>query len=427
LVPHLVKYIAAAKEEKMKRNRLFSRASILVIAALVLLFAVLGCDILPTPSAEPEIEFEAREDSIERGECTILEWDVQGAEEYPVFLDGEEVDASDWQEVCPQETTIYELVVGAPGGPHKERVIIQVESGPGPEPTTPPAPAATTPPAPGVTPTSRPPAPPTTAPPTTAPPTTAPPPQPPSITYFRANGTAGSITVNAGTTVTLSWEWQRVSEGYLDPGNTPMACPALPCTYQVTPAATTTYTLRAVNAAGTDTETVTVNVTSEPPLTFTFSPTSGNPGSDVELYLSRAVEGVTVYYNDRVLPKRVLDGGSRLRVTIPGDASSGYFELQWDGQSVRASQQFVVTAPTPTLILHNNTGVVVCYVYFSLTSEASWGSDRLGSGETVAPGATRSWTVDAGQYDMKAEDCQHNELHREMAVNIVGTYHWYAQ
>jgi hypothetical protein len=401
----------------MKRHRL------LTVWLMVALLGVLGCGLLPTSGGEPEIEFASREDVVESGACTVLEWEVRGAGDYPVFLDGEEVDPSGWEEVCPEETTGYKLVVGAPGGPFEERVTIQVVVGPGASPTAarPPT-AAPQPPTITPVPSTATPRPPTATP---LPPTAAPPPpQPPSITYFRANGTAGSITVNAGTTVTLSWEWQRVSEGYLDPGNIAMACPAMPCTYQVTPAATTTYTLRAVNAAGTDTKTVTVNVTS--PLTFTFSPTSGNPGSEVELYLSRPVEGVTVYFGGRVLPKRVLDGGSRLRVTIPGDASSDYFELQWDGQSVRASQQFTVTAPSTTLILHNNTGVTIWYVYISPCTDATWGDDKLGS-DVVPAGATYNWTVDPGCYDLKAEDSNHNALHQQFDVNIVGTYHWYAQ
>ncbi|MBU0490888.1 MAG: hypothetical protein KKA73_03935 [Chloroflexi bacterium] len=82
------------------------------------------------------------------------------------------------------------------------------------------------------------------------------------------------------------------------------------------------------------------------PLTFTFDPKSGPAGSDVRLYLSAAVQPVTVYYNGQALPKKVLDGGKTLEVTIPGNASgSGYFELQWNGQNVKASQPFTVTPP----------------------------------------------------------------------------------
>ena len=115
-------------------------------------------------------------------------------------------------------------------------------------PTASPSPRGTTPP------------PPTTTPLPPTPTVTAGPPQTPEITYFRANGTAGSITVAPETTVTLSWEWERVEEGYLDPDNIAMACPGMPCTYEVSPEATTIYTLRAVNTAGMDEEAVTVVV-----------------------------------------------------------------------------------------------------------------------------------------------------------------------
>jgi len=133
----------------MKGNRLFIRASILVMAALVLPFAVLGCGLLPTFGGEPQIEFAAREDEVERGECTVLEWHVRGAEGYLVFLDGEEVDVSGREEVCPEETTGYTLAVGAPGGPYEDRVTIQVVPGPGPAPAptqtpVPPSAAPTT-------------------------------------------------------------------------------------------------------------------------------------------------------------------------------------------------------------------------------------------------------------------------------------------
>jgi hypothetical protein len=123
---------------------------------------------------------------------------------------------------------------------------------------------------------------------------------------------------------------------------------------------------------------------------------------------------------------RVLDGGSRLRVTIPGDATSDYFELQYDGQSVRASQQFVVAAPSATLVLHNNSGQTIWYVYFSPTTQPTWGDDRLGS-DVVQSGATYTWTVDPGLYDLKAEGVDHNKLHVQYDANLTGTYHWYVQ
>jgi parallel beta-helix repeat protein len=103
----------------------------------------MGCSLLPILGIEPQMQFQARSDVIGRGECTYLEWEVQGADGYPVFLDGEQVSTSGSESVCPGETTVYELVVGAPGGPYEEWVVIQVEGAPGSTPTS--APPASTP------------------------------------------------------------------------------------------------------------------------------------------------------------------------------------------------------------------------------------------------------------------------------------------
>ncbi len=139
-------------------------SSVIVATVVMALVGTMGCNLLPIPGTEPEVEFGAREEMIERGECTYLEWQVQGAEGYPVFLEGEEVRASGSEAECPRETTMYKLVVGAPGGPYEERVVVQVRGGtPGSPPTS--APEVATP---------------TRVPPTPQPesPTPAPPPSP---------------------------------------------------------------------------------------------------------------------------------------------------------------------------------------------------------------------------------------------------------
>jgi len=126
------------------------RPSRLSMAAVVMtLVGALGCSLLPIPGpdaetnfpttkTEPQIEFGATNDVVEPGECTYLEWEVRGAEDYPVFLDGELVGASGSESVCPGETTIYALVVGVPGDSCDERVVVEVKSGPGPAPTSAP-------------------------------------------------------------------------------------------------------------------------------------------------------------------------------------------------------------------------------------------------------------------------------------------------
>ncbi len=75
--------------------------------------------------------------------------------------------------------------------------------------------------------------------------------------------------------------------------------------------------------------------------TFTFSSNPARRGEDILLYLSES-KPVTVYYNGQPLPKKTSHDGKVLTVTVPADARNGFFELAWDGHSVRASQELIV-------------------------------------------------------------------------------------
>ena len=103
---------------------------------------------------------------------------------------------------------------------------------------------------------------------TVPPPPTAtlPPPTPtlnpdaPLIKYFRANGQDDSYTAIPGETVVLSWDWERVQAGFLNPGNVALVCTDMPCSKVVQPPATTTYTLRAINSTATTKASVTIKI-----------------------------------------------------------------------------------------------------------------------------------------------------------------------
>jgi hypothetical protein len=114
--------------------------------------------------------------------------------------------------------------------------------------------ATVEPPPPADTPTLPPPTP------TSPPPTATVDPNAPIIKYFRANGEDETYTAIPGETVVLTWEWERVDAGYLDPGNVAMVCPTMPCSFIVVPEGTTTYTLRAINSSATTRASVTVEV-----------------------------------------------------------------------------------------------------------------------------------------------------------------------
>jgi len=61
------------------------------------------------PSLQPSILFWAEPESLARGECTWLRWEVDNVRE--VYLDGEGVVGHDERQVCPSATTSYELKV----------------------------------------------------------------------------------------------------------------------------------------------------------------------------------------------------------------------------------------------------------------------------------------------------------------------------
>jgi hypothetical protein len=151
------------------------------------------------------------------------------------------------QQSAPWAVTVR--VVGETGGPS---VSPTVEGAPPPAVTATYTVTATQ--------TTAPPPPPSTA---TVPPPTATAtlnPNAPIIKYFKANGQSGTYNAFSGETVILLWEWENVDAGWLDPGNQPLVCPAMPCHVEKTPSTTTTYTLRAVHAGITTKATVTVNI-----------------------------------------------------------------------------------------------------------------------------------------------------------------------
>lgn len=73
-----------------------------------------------------------------------------------------------------------------------------------------------------------------------------------------------------------------------------------------------------------------------------------------------------------------------------------------------------------SIVVKNNSSQAICFVNFSSSSDSNWGNDQLGSSETIGPGATRAWTVAAGSYDVRAQDCSHQTLAERRGVAVQG-------
>jgi len=95
-------------------------------------------------------------------------------------------------------------------------------------------------------------------------------------------------------------------------------------------------------------------------------------------------------------------------------------------QTIAGPYRWVIepVLPPGNLVLTNNSAQTICFVYISLVTDSSWGSDQLATGETVTPGQSRGWEVPPGTYDLKAEDCGHNVVGTNMGVSIAGPYQW---
>jgi len=65
------------------------------------------------------------------------------------------------------------------------------------------------------------------------------------------------------------------------------------------------------------------------------------------------------------------------------------------------------SGPTPppavgTIVIRNDANGPIDRVNFNGCDNPDWGENRLNAGETIEPGATRSWTTEPGCYDIRA-------------------------
>lgn len=57
-----------------------------------------------------------------------------------------------------------------------------------------------------------------------------------------------------------------------------------------------------------------------------------------------------------------------------------------------------------TIVIHNASSTNIMAVEYAKCSDDEWGPDRLPGGEVIAPGASRSFTVEPGCWDVSASD-----------------------
>ena len=76
-------------------------------------------------------------------------------------------------------------------------------------------------------------------------------------------------------------------------------------------------------------------------------------------------------------------------------------------------------APGADLVIENTGNLTICYVYVSLASDTEWGPDQLGESDVIPAGSRFTITgVPPGTYDMRATDCDGNDLAFEFGVAL---------
>lgn len=76
-----------------------------------------------------------------------------------------------------------------------------------------------------------------------------------------------------------------------------------------------------------------------------------------------------------------------------------------------------------TLVVINNTGQPLCYVYVVDAAESDFGDDRLGEGNAIADGESWELNVPPGLYDLRVETCDGRPAER-FDEELTGRVEW---
>ncbi|MEO0563217.1 MAG: serine protease [Chloroflexota bacterium] len=71
-----------------------------------------------------------------------------------------------------------------------------------------------------------------------------------------------------------------------------------------------------------------------------------------------------------------------------------------------------------SLVVANNSRETICFVFISPSSASTWGEDQLGDTEVISSGATRSWDLESGTYDVRFLDCEGEEMLDERGISV---------
>lgn len=143
------------------------------------------------------------------------------------------------------------------------------------------------------------------------------------------------------------------------------------------------------------------------------------------VYVSETTE--TEWGADQLGTENTIAAGDTFTIN---DIPAGTYDLRADDCSANPmAQEFEVafesgdytwdlTTEVGGLVVDNQTGTTICWLYVSATTDTEWGPDELGEG-TLADGETFTVTgIEPGNYDLRADDCDGNVLSQDYDVAI---------
>lgn len=135
----------------------------------------------------------------------------------------------------------------------------------------------------------------------------------------------------------------------------------------------------------------------------------------------------TEWGEDQLGTDNTVAAGGTFTIT---DIPAGIYDLRADDCSHNPlAQEFEIAFETGTytwdlatdagsLVVENQTSATICWLYVSATTQEDWGPDQLGDA-TLPSGESFTVTgIEAGDYDLRANDCDGNTLAQEFGVAI---------
>lgn len=77
------------------------------------------------------------------------------------------------------------------------------------------------------------------------------------------------------------------------------------------------------------------------------------------------------------------------------------------------------------LLVVNDSPQELCFLYLPPAGSTDWGADQLGNKESIGIGGKRRlFYIDPGRYDLRGEDCDHQEIQSDLDIKITDNYVW---